>query len=432
LTAPVLQKHPQHRSKRHPRSAAVRVITRVLADREPLDEALSRIVAEQGLDPSSRAWLQDVCAGTLRWRGRLDQILDAASFKKKPTGWLRKVLILAIYQIVAQDRVNPGAVVSETVVEIKRKEGEAPSRFANAVLRKLTEHAAEIRTQAFPEGAPASEQALWASLPDWIWNRLVAQYGLEWSQAYARASLERPTIWIRTKENPFEVDWASEAGPMPGSFRVTGGGSIVERPGFKEGTFFVQDISSQTLIAEISQEVRKGLGEGALKALDLCAAPGGKTAGLSWNGFEVVATDRPEKGGTRFALLEQTVQRVAPTARVIQRAQVASLDPLDLVWVDSPCTGSGILRRHPDVRWLRQERELASLQEVQLKLLKEAWDKVRSGGYLAYSVCSVLREEGPGALARAQLGGTLVREWCLTPQTAPFGDGFYAALIRKA
>jgi 16S rRNA (cytosine967-C5)-methyltransferase len=403
----------------------------VLADREPLDEALSRIVAEQNLDPGSRAWLQDVCAGTLRWRGRLDQILDAASFKKKPTGWLRKVLNVALYQIVAQDRVNPGAVVSETVVEIKRKEGEAPSRFANAVLRKLSEHAAEVRTQSFPEGAPASEQALWASLPDWIWNRLVAQYGLEWSRAYAQACLERPTVWIRTKDPDFQASWASEAGPVPGSFRMTEGGSIVERPGFKEGTFFVQDISSQTLIAEISVEVRKGLGEGTLRALDLCAAPGGKTAGLAWNGFEVIATDRPEKRGARFALLEQTVQRVAPSARVIQRSEVAALEPLDLVWVDSPCTGSGILRRHPDVRWLRQERELATLQEVQLKLLKEAWDKVRPGGYLAYSVCSVLREEGPEALARAQLGGALVREWLLAPQTAPFGDGFYAALIRK-
>lgn len=429
MTAPAPQKH---RPKRHPRAAAVRIITRVLADREPLDEALSQVVAEQNLDPSSRAWLQDVCAGTLRWRGRLDQILDAASFKKKPTGWLRKVLIVAIYQIVAQDRVNPGAVVSETVVEIKRKEGEAPSRFANAVLRKLSEHAAEIRNQAFPEGAAPAEQALWASLPEWIWYRIVKQYGLDWSRAYAQASLDRPTIWIRSKEAGFQAEWASEAGLVPGSFRVTGGGSIVERPGFKEGTFFVQDISSQTLIAEISQEVRKGLGDGPLKALDLCAAPGGKTAGLSWNGFEVVATDRPEKGGTRFALLEQTVQRVAPTARVIQRAQVAGLEPLDLVWVDSPCTGSGILRRHPDVRWLRQERELVSLQEVQNKLLKEAWEKVRPGGFLAYSVCSILREEGPEALQRAQLGGTLVREWLLTPQTPPSGDGFYAVLIRKA
>jgi 16S rRNA (cytosine967-C5)-methyltransferase len=260
----------------------------------------------------------------------------------------------------------------------------------------------------------------------------VAQYGLEWSCAYAQASLDRPTIWIRSKEPDFQAAWASEAGPVPGSFRVTAGGAIVDRPGFKEGAFFVQDISSQALIAEISSEVRKGLGDGPLRALDLCAAPGGKTAGLTWNGFEVVATDRPEKGGSRFALLEQTVQRVAPSARVIQRSQVAGLEPMDLVWVDSPCTGSGILRRHPDVRWLRQERELKALQDVQNKLLKEAWEKVRPGGYLAYSVCSVLQEEGPGALARAQLEGTQVREWLLVPQTSPHGDGFYAALIRKA
>src|SRR5262249_11371025 len=152
-------------------------------------------------------------------------------------------------------------------------------------------------------------------------------------------------------------------------------------------------------------EVRQGLGEGPLKALDLCAAPGGKTVGLTWNGFQVTATDRPEKGGARFALLEQTVQRVAPSAKVIQRAEVVNLESQDLVWVDSPCTGSGILRRHPDVRWLRQERELVALQDVQKKLLKEAWDKVRPGGFLAYSVCSILKEEGSEALTRAELGG---------------------------
>lgn len=404
------------------------MITRVLADREPLDEALVRVISELNVDPASRAWLQDVCSGTLRWRGRLDQIIDSTALKKKPSGWLRKILLVAIYQLIAQDRAQPGAVVSETVNEIKRKEGYAPSRFANAILRKIGDHAAEFRGMAFPEGASREDEALWASLSDWVWKRLVEQQGLDWSKAYALSCLDRPVVWIRSK-NP--VSWASIEGSVPGAYQVTEGGRITERPGFHEGEFFVQDISSQVLIHEISAEVRSSLGQGALTALDLCAAPGGKTAGLSWNDFQVTATDRAEQSAPRFALLEQTVKRVAPAAQVIPRSAVTELALQDLVWVDAPCTGSGIIRRHPDVRWLRQERELTVLQGVQLQLIQEAWSKVKPGGFLAYSVCSVLREEGPEAVSRAQLGGSTVREWLLAPHLAPHGDGFYAALIRK-
>lgn len=429
---------PKTSRQRYPRSAAVRVITRVLADRIPLDEALTQVVAESGLDGPSRAWVQEVASGTLRWRGRLDQILDSTAIKRKPSGWLRKVLLTAIYQLVAQDRIQPGAIVSDTVTDIKRKEGEAPSRFANAVLRKIGDHSAEYRGLAFPEtaleGSIEQEQALWASMPEWLWNRISAQQGLDWAKAYAQASLDRPVIWIRSKDVHLQASWASIAGPVPGAFQLTEGGAITERPGFKEGTFFVQDVSSQLLIHEISSEVKNALGEGPLKALDLCAAPGGKTAGLSWNGFEVTATDRGEIGSPRFALLKQTVNRVAPTAQVISRSEVAALPVQDLVWVDSPCSGSGILRRHPDVRWLRQEKELESLQTVQQQLLKEAWAKVKVGGFLVYSVCSILKEEGPGALEAAgmgSVGGTVVKEWLLNPQTSPHGDGFYAALIKR-
>jgi 16S rRNA (cytosine967-C5)-methyltransferase len=433
--------------QRYPRSAAVRVITRVLADRVPLDDALSQVVAESGLDSQARAWVQEVSSGTLRWRGRLDQILDSTAIKRKPSGWLRKVLLTAIYQLVAQDRIAPGAIVSDTVTDIKRKEGEAPSRFANAVLRKIGDHAAEYRSLAFPETAPENvpedsqqgalerEQALWASMPDWLWNRLAGQQGLEWAKAYAAASLDRPVIWIRSKDVNLQASWAAIVGPVPGSFQLTEGGAITERPGFKEGGFFVQDVSSQLLIHEVSSEVKKALGEGPHRALDLCAAPGGKTAGLSWNGFEVTATDRGEIGSPRFALLKQTVARVAPSAQVISRSEVGALPNQDLVWVDSPCSGSGILRRHPDVRWLRQEKELESLHSVQQLLLKEAWTKVKAGGFLVYSVCSVLKEEGPGALDAAGLrgegGATVVKEWLLCPQNSPNGDGFYAALIKK-
>jgi 16S rRNA (cytosine967-C5)-methyltransferase len=142
--------------------------------------------------------------------------------------------------------------------------------------------------------------------------------------------------------------------------------------------------------------------------------------------LEVSSSDRDEK---RLALLRQTVERVGQGVRVVAPDQVDSLPEQDLVWVDAPCSGSGILRRHPEVRWLRQEKELPGLLEVQQELIKRAWAKVKSGGFFAYSVCSVLKDEGPRAIRQAGLHSEL--EWFLVPQAAPYGDGFWACLIRK-
>ncbi|MFZ9596175.1 MAG: transcription antitermination factor NusB, partial [Bdellovibrionia bacterium] len=106
-----LEKKEPKSPMRHPRSLAVRVLTRVLSDREPLDEVLQALAEET--PPASQAWLQEVCSGTLRWRGRLDGVIDSCAVKKKPSGWLRKVLLIAAYQLVVQERPPAAWVVSE-------------------------------------------------------------------------------------------------------------------------------------------------------------------------------------------------------------------------------------------------------------------------------------------------------------------------------
>jgi len=419
-----------------PRDLAVRVLTRVLSDRQTLDDALAALTTE-GASPiqgAERAWLQEVCSGTLRWKGRLDLAIDAGALKKKPTGWLRKILLVASYQLIVQDRVQPARVVSETVSEIKRKEGEAPARFANAVLRKIAEHAPNWRDLKLHPSVTIQEAARWASLPEWFWVRMEKDHGREWLEKYALASLARPSIWIRNRNSEWRADWA-EAGPVPGSFRIVEGGPIFEKAGFDSGEFFVQDISSQTLIAEISEKVRQEIqnqstGE-RITALDLCAAPGGKSVGLSWNRMHVISSDRDS---ARLALLRQTVERVGQGIEIRTPDQIDNLPLQDVVWVDAPCTGSGILRRHPDVRWLRTETEFQNLLHVQKELIARGWSKVRPGGFFVYSVCSVLKDEGPRALERAGLSEALKagNEWFLVPQEVPFGDGFWACLIRKA
>jgi len=402
-----------------PRALAVRVLTQVLSEGKPLDEVLGIVGTDLSGDP--RAWLQEVTSGTLRWLRRLEMALDAVCLKKKPSGWLRRVLLLATYQLVVQDRVNPGLVVSETVDLIKEKEGVFPARFANAVLRKIADHAREWR------------EAEGAALPAWLWTKLAKQEGEAWVKAFDSACLERPVLWLRAKNSEWKPDWA-QTGPVPLSWRAQGGGALQAKEGFASGDFIVQDISSQTLVSEISSLLSDKWGDSPaqraeVEVLDLCAAPGGKAIGLAWNGFKVTATDRDPE---RLQLLQDTLGRTGTILRMVERQTIQERPPFHLVWVDAPCSGMGIIRRHPDVRWLRKEKDLDGLKSIQKQLLQEAWEKVRPGGFLMYSVCSVLREEGLGALEAAGLADKILRQWFLLPQVAPFGDGFFAAVLAKA
>jgi 16S rRNA (cytosine967-C5)-methyltransferase len=413
---------------KYPRRIAVRVLTRVLSDFETLDEALAQFSSE--LSSPEVAWLQEVCSGALRWKGRLDFLIDSVADRKKPSGWLRKILLLSAYQLVVQDRVSVGAVVSETVDEVKQRDGVAPSRFANACLRKIAAQGKAWRDLEFPTPSdPLSAQAIaWSGLPSWIWTRLVRDYGLEWARAYAQASLERPKLWIRSRYPNWEVSWVG-SGPIPCSWQALEGGAIAEKDGFKEGEFFVQDITSQVLVHEVSEELKKYDFQGrAIQGLDLCAAPGGKAVGMAWSGVDMTATDI---SSSRLSLLTQTVQRTQADVKVIAWSELQSLSPRDFVWVDAPCTGSGILRRHPDVRWLKGEKELSSLLMEQSQALKQGLSLVHSGGFLLYSVCSVLSEEGLGQIQKAGLEAYVLKKWVLAPHLGYGGDGFSAFLLRK-
>lgn len=404
----------------YPRDRVYRVLSQVLNDRRPLDDAMAEVLEE--VAPEHRAWLQENCSGVLRWKGRLDQIIDSIALTKKPSGAIRRYLLLATYQLCAQDRTNPGRVVSETVAGVKKKEGEAPSRFVNALLRKVADHAAEYRSMEAPAKLEGATGASWASIPVWLWDRLLNDHGAEWAKEFAKASLERPSVWVRARSE----NWSENPGEVPGSFQAEVRGPIQNWPGFSEGLFFVQDISSQKLVHEITEAAKK---RGVKTALDLCAAPGGKSVGMAWSGLQVTSTDRDE---TRLKLLRDTISRAAPGVQIVERDKVSGLPAFDLVWVDSPCSGTGIIRRHPDVRWLRRDTELDGLFRTQQEVIRDGWAKVRPGGLFAYSVCSVLKEEGEGAWKKAELKGAReLQRWSLAPHLSPGGDGFWAMLAEK-
>lgn len=392
----------------------------VLGQGKTLDEAFRELAFDQGRE--ARAWLQEVCAGTLRWKARLDFALDDLSAKKKPTGWLRRALLVAAYQLVATD-IPAAPVISETVDLIKRKEGARPSGFANALLRRLAESRSEWREWKGKPGGAAG-----AGLPAWFWKKIVSEHGEAWAWQFGLESFKRPALWVRADGEEVLPEGA-EPGPVEGSYRLEGSGDVSRLPGFPEGRFFVQDISNQALLREVTDLLRERIPEGG-RLLDLCAAPGGKSAGMAWNGFQVIATDI---NADRERRLLETVGRVGREAvKVVAYREVEDSDgQYDAVWVDAPCSSSGIIRRHPDVRWHRRPGDLEGLVNTQAELIRTAWARVRPGGYLIYSVCSVFPEEGPGALKEAALGAEPVKTWWIEPQKEPHGDGFWAAAVLK-
>ena len=416
-----------------PRHLAVRILTQVLSQNRPLDEVLNEVSVD--CPREVLPWLQEISSGTLRWKGRLDFIINSVATQKKPSGWLRKVLLLASYQILVQNRAHAGLIVSEAVSLVKKKEGEAPARFVNACLRKISGQADQWRAQkpSLSKGSSkelkeeSSVLAQWASLPEWIWTRLVDQYGLDWAMSYAEASLERPKLWVRSPDLQWTPTWG-KPGPVPGSWESIEKGSIPEREGFTDGKFIVQDISSQLLMSEVTAVVQSLLGKQNLTALDLCSAPGGKAVGMAWSGMQVVATEKLE---SRVPLLIENVKRVAPEVEIRPWGDLDSISEKELLWVDAPCSGSGILRRHPDIRWVRQEKELPALVQTQEELVHKGWSKVKPGGFLVYSVCSVLKEEGIQVVEKTGLKDRILKTWSLCPQDAPHGDGFTGVLLRK-
>lgn len=411
-----------------PRLLALHILTDVLSNRRPLDEAIEA----HGHSTSSidRAWLTEVTSGVVRNLRRLDATIDAYALKKKPSGKIRKILEIAAYQLLHQDRVFPATVVSETVDLIKSEEGEAPARFANALLRKIADSRSDwLELPAPGIKATLVEKSAWANLPDWWWQKWEKTYGFEEAKKISTASLSRPEIWFRLKESAPLPEFL-EPGPVEGSAKLkkTDGPESegVEReiralPGFSEGTWIIQDLASQILVSRFRRFAGK-------RILDRCAAPGGKSVALSWLGAEVVATD-PSEG--RKKLLESAISRAAPKVAIVTDGQIKDAGPYSSVWIDAPCSGSGILRRHPDVRWLRKESDLANLTGIQRRLMREAFELLPKGGMVIYTVCSLFAEEGKAHLEEFTGVAKVIDEVLLGPHQNPSTDGFYGVVLEK-
>jgi len=416
---------------------------------QSLNEALAATPAPER--PGTQA-----LAFTVMRRMGLAQALRHKLVPKAPHPWVDALLISAL-ALIDEGSYDEHTLVDQAVNACKknRKVGQAASGLVNAVLRRF------LRERADLIASLADDEVARHNHPGWWIRRLKQDWPEHW-QAILAANQAQPPLTLRVNTRQGSVasyrERLADAGLLPVSAKDTASAPptplgpepivlpravpVNQLPGFTEGDASVQDTSAQWAAPLLLQAGGTVLPAGA-RILDACAAPGGKTAHLLELGdFDVTALDADPE---RLKRIAGTLGRLGLKARTLAADASRPADwwdgqPFDAILLDAPCSASGIVRRHPDARWLRRDTDIAALARTQDAILDALWPLLKPGGHLLYCTCSVFREEGedridaflqrtPGTRRLPAPGHILpVVEY---PETADPGDGFFHALLAK-
>ncbi|MEC9408076.1 MAG: 16S rRNA (cytosine(967)-C(5))-methyltransferase RsmB [Pseudomonadota bacterium] len=415
------------------RAEAARVVATVLGGRS-LDEALSTMAALN--DARDRGFVRVLASAVLRdWRA-LDALITRMT-QRPPAPPVRALLAVGLAQLRALDTPEHAAV--SATVNATRALGQPKSRgLVNAVLRRY------LRER---QALDATLPRVW--LPPWLADRIRGDWGEAADAVIAQSRIPGP-MTLRVHRRRMTLDDATQAlqqaghavRPIPGmpdALVLEQPVDISSLPGFEEGWLSVQDASAQRAAELIAPRD----GE---RILDACAAPGGKTAHLLERAaVDVTAIDCVAE---RLARVEDTLARLGLQATTLAEDATTPNDwwdgrAFDAILIDAPCSGTGVIRRHPDIPWLRRPADIDRLVSLQRKLLDRLWPLLRPGGRLVYATCSVLSAENAGQV-QAWLSHTTdararsLPDWGETAgpgrRIQPGGDfdGFYYSVIEKS
>lgn len=383
------------------RQLALQVLCRAETSGVFADQLVADVAAQRGLSAQSRAFLRELSYGVLRWRNRLDWTLGRVSTRplETLTPAIRNLLRLGAYQLNFMDRVPPYAAVSETVQLAKQIDHTGVVAYVNAVLRAMERQ----RSTLFP---PEARQNLPAYLtitqshPRWLVDRWLDRYGPQQTMAMCHADNLRPPLVLRvnslrtTRERLLDSLTADgcEAEPCryaPDGVLVAAHAPLDQLHGYREGWFTVQDeaaILCGYLLAPQPGE----------RVLDACSAPGGKAthaAELMGDQGEILCLDHSHQ---RIKRVEENARRLGLECMrcLVADAERSELEPVfDRILVDAPCSGLGVLRRHPDAKWRKGPELIATMAHHQLSMLEHLSHVVKLGGLLLYITCSTEAEE---------------------------------------
>lgn len=454
-----------------PRAAALTVLLTVHQADAPAEELIENQTEALALSARDRALLMELVYGVLRRQETLDWRLAAVLTKPLPRlpVIVQTILRLGAYQLLYLDRIRASAAVDETVRLAKaatRKLGRDWSRVVNGVLRNLLRR--PTPPEPDPAVSPAGHLSVRYAVPLWLAQRWVERVGIEQAEAACRATSTVPAVILRvnrlrqTREEYLRRLHEREIAAHPTTISPVGvivdkGQAVTTLPGFHTGEFYVEDEAAQLIPPLLDPKPGEVI-------LDACAAPGGKTthlAELMGNQGRILAMDRQPD---RMTLLKDNCRRLGVTivtpvvsdarrpADLLRqlRQHAARRDEVDRILLDAPCSGLGVLRRHPDAKLKKHAGMFVRHQQVQREILSAVAAVLRPGGVLVYSTCSTELEETEDvvqAFCAAHRGWTResVAPW-LPSMALPFVtargalstmgnaggmDGFYAVRLRK-
>lgn len=415
------------------RYAAFQVLERVLRQGKTLELALTDVMAKcVELSEADRAFAHALIMTVLRRQGQLNHLIRLVMPKALPARRAAVQTILCMGTAGLFFMKLPAHACVDTAVELAKAVRLSPfARLINGVLRTLARQP-ELLAQTDAERD---------NLPDWLWQRWCRIYGEEKTRAFVAASLTEPMLDMTVKENPDL--WAKRWGGTVlagGTVRIAPG-AVQSLQGYQEGAWWVQEASA-ALPAQLLP-IRPGM-----RVADLCAAPGGKTAQLAVRGARVDAFDVSSR---RLSRLWENMARLGLAARVDvhegDALDFAPAKPYEAILLDAPCSATGTLQRHPDVKVHRTMADVQRLADMQYRMLERAILGLQKGGVVVFSTCSLEPEEGEDLIARFLTAHPTVqrlpiREESFASWTTPEGDlrcvptdgrdGFFAARLTRA
>ena len=455
----------------NPRQIAARILSQRQNSNEFTENLLEIALATARLSPADRGLCHELVCGVVRWQATLDCLIarkTTAGREQRPA--LKNLLRLGLYQIFWLDRIPPHAAVHETVEQAKRSGHGHQAGFINAVLRGYLREADEIKK--ILADMKISQPALGWSHPEWLVEKWRKNFGeektrqlLDWNntppKTYARVNALKfsgtcvsPVIFSATKPaSPMQptgetpVPLLRDAGDLLARWREenveydfftrdwTGENLAFELkshpplnllPSFRAGWFYLQDPS--TLLAPALLGAQPGE-----TILDLCAAPGGKTTFIAQqmhNTGKIIAQDLDQN---RLKLVKENCARLGVTCveAVLPSTLNSQLSTnFDRILVDAPCSNTGVMRRRVDLRWRIIPEEISRLQKTQLELLRQAATKLKPGGVLVYSTCSLEPEEN-SELVKQFLAAQPDFKLEAERQLLPFADGVDGAYVAR-
>lgn len=437
-----------------PRALVNTAIARIEGDDAFTDIVLSHILESSGLDERDRAFISEIVRGTIRWKKRLDWIVDQlfSGKKNKMPHEVRWLLWQALYQIEFTN-VPPFAAVNETINLARAQKQHRWTGVMNGILRSFLRAPHAI---TFPDKGknPVEYIAVTQSHPEWLVQRWMDQLGVASTEALCRSNNLAPELSVRVNQlnislTDFERELSEqhtgfEKSNVPGFYRIQSIGFDVRSKLLSDGKMTIQDQSAGLAGLLVSPQ------PGHIVA-DLCAAPGGKSthlAELMKNSGMVLSGDLNPR---RANLVKQAADRLG-LKNVFPIAADAHHFPLktaDVVMLDAPCSGLGVLRKKPDVRWKKNPQDVENLQVLQRSLLQKAATLVRENGTLIYSTCTLDPHENENVVTwfldensefqRAEIGDIIPKEFITDqgflrtwPHVHHMDGSFAAKLIKRS